>query len=338
LPNLKFASEAEWLALRDMHIGGSDVAALFNQWLLPDGRTVMLHVYEAPPEGALHLECMSPYKSSFRIWQEKAGRLAPDFEENERIIAGKHLEPALASWAQAVFPDWKLQKVRRYIRHDECEGWGASLDYEAVEKGKPPVEFKNVDYLVFRDQWEGTGEDLVPPLHINLQLQSQIGVTKAEFGWIVACVGGNKLYRVKVPRHEPTQARIREAIDLFWQGVKAGAEPRWLADSDTVTRLATVSDVPEGTPVLDLCDNEAACRDMRRYLRWKRHKDFVEGQLEGMKARVGLLMTDRVKAVGADGITVTWPCYTRAAKMIPARWQDEKVIRGGFTVKLPKVK
>lgn len=338
MPNLKFANEAEWLALRDMHIGGSDVASLFNLWLLPDGVQKMLHVYEAPPEGSLHLECVSPYKSSFGLWQEKAGRLAPSFEENERIIAGKHLEPALASWAQQVFPDWKLQKVRRYIRHDACEGWGASLDYEAVEKGKPPVEFKNVDYLVFRDQWEGEGEDLVPPLHISLQLQSQIGVTKADHGWIVVCVGGNRLQRVRVPRHEPTQVRIREAIDLFWQGVKAAAEPRWLADNDTVTRLASLREPSEAEKAVavDLTDNEAACRDLRRYLRWKRHSDFVGAQLDGMKARIGILMAERTKARASDGITVTWPCYTRAAKQIPARWQDEKVIRGGFTVKAAK--
>jgi hypothetical protein len=191
---------------------------------------------------------------------------------------------------------------------------------------------------VFRDQWQGEGEDLVPPLHINLQLQAQIGVTTAEFGWIVVCVGGNKLQRVKVPRHQPTQIRLREAIDLFWQGVRAGAEPRWLADGDTVTRLATMAEPDERTPALDLCDNEAACRDLRRYLRWKRHSDFVCGQLDGMKARIGLLMTDCTRAIGADGITVSWPCYTRAAKQIPARWQDEKIIRGGFTVKLPKGK
>lgn len=332
MPSLKFSSEAEWLTLRDQHVGGSDIAALFNQWLLPDGTTRMLHVYEAPPEGALHVECVSPYKPSFRFWQEKAGRLAPDFAETERVTAGKHLEPALAAWAQQKWPDWKLRKVRRYLRHDECEGWGASLDYEAVEPGYPPVEFKNVDFLIFRDQWEGEGEDLTPPLHINLQLQAQIGVTKADHGWIVCCVGGNNLKRVRVPRHEATQQRLREAIDLFWEGVRSGAEPTWLADADTISRLAVLDPVDSKAPAVELDGNEAACRDARRYLRWKRHADFVAGQLDGMKARLGSHMLDRTKAVSPD-VTITWPVVTRAAKMVPARWQEEKTYRGGFTVK-----
>src|SRR5688500_15924076 len=108
--SLKFADEAEWLALRDMHIGGSDIASLFNIWRLADKSEVVLHVYEAPPEGAEFVECLSPYTSSFRIWQEKSGRLKPDFAESERMQAGKFLEPALAAWAGSKWPDWKLRK------------------------------------------------------------------------------------------------------------------------------------------------------------------------------------------------------------------------------------
>lgn len=335
MPNLKFASEAEWLALRDLHIGGSDVAALFNLWQLPDGSMRMLHAYEVPPEGAFHIECASPYKSSFALWQEKAGKLPPTFAENERIQAGTHLEPALASWAQQKWPDWKLRKVRRLIQHDECSGWGCSLDYEAVEKGYPPVEFKNVDYLVFRDQWKGEGEDLDPPLHINLQLQAQIGVTASDHGWIVLCVGGNSLKRVRVPRHEPTQARLVEAIAMFWEGVKADRPPAWLADTETVCRLAVLDPIDSKAPATDLSDDEAACRDARRYMRWKRHLDFVAGQLDGMKARIGLRLLDNTRGVTPDA-TISWPVVNRAAKEIPARWQEAKTYRGGFTVKAPK--
>jgi predicted phage-related endonuclease len=337
MPSIPFSNEAEWLALRDAHVGGSDIASLFNLWLLPDGSERMLHTYEAPPEGALHLECVSPYKSSFALWQEKAGKLPPSFAETERVQAGKHLEPGLAAWAQSKWPEWKLRKTRRYLRHDECEGWGASLDYEIVEKGHPPVEFKNVDYLVFRDAWTGDGEDLVPPLHIQLQLQAQIGVTKADHGWIVCCVGGNTLQRVRVPRHEATQVRLREATDMFWQGVKSEAPPSWLADEETTKRLASLVPLSddEKKQAVDLGDNEAVCRDLRRYKRWKRHYDFVDAQLSAMKARVQLHMVMHTKAV-AGSLSVTWPQITRAAQMVPAKFQDELTYRGGFTVREKK--
>jgi hypothetical protein len=79
LPSIAFNSEAEWLTLRDAHVGGSDVASLFNLWLFPDGSEKMLHAYEAPPEGALHLECVSPYKSSFRAMAGEGRQAGPDF-------------------------------------------------------------------------------------------------------------------------------------------------------------------------------------------------------------------------------------------------------------------
>ena len=335
MPAIHFANDDEWHSIREMHVGGSDVAALFNVWLLPDGTQKVRHLYEPPGPEDIHLECVSPYKSSFALWQEKAGNLQPDFAESERMEAGRHLEPALASWAQSKW-DWKLRKVRRYLQHDECEGWGASRDYEAVEPGYPPVEFKNVDFLVFRDQWQGSDDDMVPPLHISLQLQSQIGAgaKNCTYGWIVVCVGGNKLKRVKVERHEPTQAFIREAVEMFWAGIKAGKPPIWLADADTVTRLASHENVDK-VSAIDLTGDEAADRDIRRYIRWKRHFDFVGHHLDGIKARIGVKMMDATKATAPSG-SVTWPIIKREAKLIPERWQDEKIYRGGFTVRPAK--
>lgn len=336
MPAIQFANDEEWHALRDMHIGGSDVGSLFNVWLTPDGKQVVRHLYEPPGPDDIHLECVSPYKSSYALWMEKAGKLKPAFEENERMEAGKHLEPALASWAQAKWPDWKLRKVRRYLRHDGHPGWGASRDYEAHEAGYPPVEFKNVDYLIYRDKWSGSEDDMAPPLHITLQLQSQIGAgsEKCDHGWVVVCVGGNSLNRVKVERHEPTQEFIGRAVDMFWEGVKADKPPIWLADADTVSKLAAHDDVDRVEPV-DLADDEAASRDIRRFMRWKRHLSFVEHHLDGMKARIGVKMMDATKAVSPDG-TVTWPLIERAAKVIPERYQDAKTYRGGFTVRPAK--
>ncbi len=331
---LKFSSEAEWLTLREAHVGGSDVASLFNLWRLPDGSVVTLHCYEAPPEGSEFIECLSTYKSTFRLWQEKAGKLASDFQENERVQAGKHMEPALAAWAMEKWPDMKMRKVRRYLQHDEHPGWGASLDYEMATGDMEPVEFKNVDFLIFRDKWGGEGEDIIPPIHINLQLQSQIGVKpKATGGWVIVCVGGNTLKRVWIERHEPTQERIGEAVDMFWTGVKAGAEPRWLADFDTVKDLLSNGDGK--LPPVDLEPSPAACVDARRYMRWKRHFDYVKGHMDRSKARVALEMGEATKAFG-PGFTITWPVSGRIAKMIPEKWQDAATWRGGFTVKPPK--
>jgi len=328
---LTYSNEAEWLALREAHIGGSDIASLFNVWRDLDGNELILHIYEPPPEGAEFVTSLSPYTSSFRIWQEKAGVLKPSFKENERVTAGKHLEPALATWAQEKWgaEGFRLRKTRRYIQSDDVPGWGASFDYELIAEGYPPVEFKNVDWLVFRDKWSVSGDDITPPFHINLQLQAQIGLTKADHGWIIVCIGGNELKRVRVERHEPTIERIRTAIEMFWTGIAAKAVPLWLADFDTVADLARYG---EKGKKIDLSEDEAACRDARRYQRWKRHADYVAGHLDRMKARIGMKMGDATGALLGDR-SVTWPVVTRAAKMQPEKWIDEATWRGGFTVR-----
>lgn len=342
MPSIRFNGEAEWLALREKFVGGSEIASLFNQWLLPDGSYAILHAYEAPPEGAEFDQCLSSYQSSFGLWMHKAGRLASDFKENERVTAGKFLEPALAAWAQQKWPEWKLRKTARYLQHDAIPGWGCSLDYEVVAPGHPPVEFKNVDFLVFRDQW-GAGEDdgdgdfdnLIPPIHIQLQLQAQIGVTKADHGWIVVCVGGNRLYRVRVERHEPTQERLAAAIDLFWSAVEAQTPPTWLADYDTVSKLAVLN-VNDMAAAIDLSDNPAARVDAARYMRWNKHSAYVKGHLDRMKARLGMSMLDFTRAKFGEepgDLTIVWPIGGRPAKMIPEKWQDEKTWRMGLTVK-----
>lgn len=338
MPVLKFNSEAEWLAIRESYIGGSDVAALFYEWTTVEGDTLVLHLFEPPPEGAILEGCLCSYKTGYRLWLEKAGKLIPDVAENDRIAAGNHLEPAIAAWAAQKWPEWNIRKVRRYLAHDAVEGWGASLDYE-LQKGGVPVEMKNVDGLIFRDQWKGEGDDLTPPIHINLQLQHQIGCTKADHGFVVAMVGGNKLHRVRIDRHEATQARIAEAVSMFWASVKAGVEPLWLADFDAVKELCAHGD--KKNPPVDMTGDEAAERDARRYMRWKRHLDRVEVQVESLKARIGWRMGEATKAI-CGPLEIGWVATGRPAKMIyfPEEpvWQTEKRWRGAFTVKFAKDK
>jgi hypothetical protein len=121
---------------------------------------------------------------------------------------------------------------------------------------------------------------------------------------------------------------LRPAIDMFWDGVRSGTPPAWLADEETTKRLA-VTDVDTKAQPVDLSENEAVCRDLSRYRRWKRHADFVDAQLSGMKARV------RAADDGAREARRRWSLGHVAADrapMIPAKYQEPLTYRGGFTV------
>lgn len=331
MPALAFKSEAEWHTIREVHVGGSEVASLFYTWQGPSGDARVLHLFEQPPEGYTVVGCCSPFKTGFRLWMEKSGRVEPDqLDENERVQAGIFLEPALAEWAKRRW-DWtKLRKVRRYLTHPSVPGWGSSLDYELNEPGRSPVELKNVDGGSFRRNWTCDGKDIVGmPLNYALQVQAQIGVAEADHGWIVACVGGNELRRGRIERHEPTQAKIAEAVTAFWQAIRDDRTPTAVADYEAVAELHRYGD--KSLPPVDLGPDAEFDRLCGRYLRLKAHFDKVETTLSNIKGQLASRIGDATRAT-SGAFKVSWSVVNRPAKQIPARWQEELTYRGPLLV------
>ena len=320
-------NEAEWLAIREMNIGGSEAAALFSNWSL-DGQSRVYHAYDAIPASAFYEGSCSPYSNAYKLFLQKTGQVMPEDFTGERIQAGTFLEPAIADWARAKFA-MKLRKVRRYHLHPEVKGWGASVDYEVHGPGMDPVEIKNVDSLIAKRDWVIEGDEVLStPLHISLQIQHYIGARNAERGWIIANIGGNHLVRGEVKRHQPTIDRIAEAITAFWQGVVEGIPP---------VRSAEFEDVAEkfafggGSDFIDLSTDYDVDFLARRYKRVQRHIERMETYQSNIKALLAMRIGGASKAK-LPSYRISWPVITREEKMIPARLQPAKTYRGGFTI------
>lgn len=328
---IAIATEEEWHSVREQHIGGSEIASLFYRWRTPEGQEVIRHLYEQPPADSILLDCVSSFKTGYRLWQEKAGHLKPEsFVGNDRVNAGTFLEPALAEWAKTKW-DWKLRKVRRYCTHETVQGWGASLDYEIFggDEHAVPVEFKNVDWVIFQRDWLADQEEILnPPIKYLLQLQHQMGAVGAPHGWIVACVAGNQLMRGRIPAHAPTQERIAQAIESFWNGVRANKPPEFVADYETVSKLNAIGVKGQGVDLTAEDDIPILCS---RYLRIKQHHGVVETVLDNIKARIAAKVGENNKAV-TKGFKLTWPVVTREEKLIPARTQQALTYRGALTI------
>jgi len=193
---------AEWHGLRAKHVGGSEVAALFD---LPtsDRPAYML--------------------TRFALWHIKAGNAPPPHINNPRPAWGLRLEQVIAD-AVAEQELWAVRKGG-YVSDQTTPGLGCTLDFviesDPDEQGPGALETKNVDWMVHRRSWL----DGEPPLHILLQLQHQLAATGYTWGCVAGLIGGNdlKLYRYKA--RPKLIADIRRRVREFWTSIAEGREP-----------------------------------------------------------------------------------------------------------------
>lgn len=206
---ISFNTRDEWLALRREDIASTEAAALFG---------------------------LSPYATEFDLYQRKTGALTDEIEETDRMTWGKRLQDAIAL---GVAEDLgiKVRRIGTYWRHNDEPHMGASFDFEIVDHPSGPgiMEIKNVDFIVYRDEWQ---DDEAPP-HIEVQMQHQLEVAGRDWGLIVAMVAGNTPKVIHVARDKNMGAGIRDAIRKFWARVdeKRPPAPDFTKDADTIRAL-----------------------------------------------------------------------------------------------------
>lgn len=238
---------------------------------------------------------ISPYGTKFGLYHEKAGNIPPeDRDQLERVQAGKYLEPAIAQWAGHKWSDWVLSKARGYLKHPQASGFGCSIDFEDITDpngAPPPVEIKNADGLIFRQQWAVEGGELVDaPLHYLVQLQHQLACRpKCDHGWLVVCAGGNSLFRMRVSRHPGVIQRIEKEVKAFWESIAEKHEPSpdFEVDGATIAQLYSNGtgehlDLSADNRLPELCASYLSFKDDE-----KKAKRYSEAALAEIKQKLG---------------------------------------------------
>jgi predicted phage-related endonuclease len=217
---------ADWHALRARHVGGSEIAALFD---LP---------IEQRPAYLL---------SRFALWHIKAGHTPPPPVDKKRTAWGLRLEAVIAE-AAAEEAGWTISKGG-YVSDPTTPGLGCTLDYVILQPGPEEIalgftgpgilEAKNVDWMVHKRTW--TNDE--PPPHILLQVQHQLAATGYTWGAIPGLVGGNDLKIYRYPARPRLIADIRRRVREFWTSIDAGQEPP--VDGSTSASAVLASLYPE---------------------------------------------------------------------------------------------
>jgi predicted phage-related endonuclease len=240
------------------------------------------HLWGGSSESAVLLG-VSRFQTRFELYHAKKGSIPPT-EDTERMAAGRHLEPAIAAWASEKW-SWPVRNVTKYDTHPTLPRIGASLDFE--DSDGCPVEIKNVDFLVFRDNWAADGDVIIDaPLDYLIQVQHQLMCRPDKpHGWLVACVAGNSLKRMKIERHPGTIARIEREWTDFWADVDADREPKpdFQADAATIAHLyasaaaGKVIDMTGHNRMPELCAEYKAGGEMEKA--GKARKDAAKGEM-----------------------------------------------------------
>lgn len=209
------ANRNDWLAMRKLDITSTDAAALFG---------------------------MSKYMTAFEVACLKSGEIEDSFKENERSEWGAELEDVIARRIGLKY-GVMVQPKKTYIRLPLVRA-GASFDYEIVGitdteshliedcslrtmfslHGPGLLEIKNVDYLIFRDEWQ-VGEKPEAPPHIEIQLQHQLFVSGYSWGCIGAFVAGNKLHLIIRMSDPEVHFVIAKRVAKFWGNLEQGIYP-----------------------------------------------------------------------------------------------------------------
>lgn len=267
--NVPIENDEHWHSLRAEHIGGSEIAALFDK---------------------------GKFLGKWELFQVKSGNLPPeDISDKDIIIIGNRLEAPIADMVRDK-TGWNIQKVRRYIKHDSVEGLGGTLDYEIIkhEDGAGVLEIKTAHPIAFKE-WK----DEEPPLQYELQLQLQLCITGRSWGALAVLVGNDTLKIYPRKRDERIIKAIEARVASFWEDVHNNNPPEvdYEKESDAVIRM--YSQANSSDEVIDMSSDEKLDELVCDYILAKDNANQEEEKAEAIKAEILSIVQDS-KAVKTE--------------------------------------
>lgn len=277
------ASDEHWHALRAQDITSTDVSALFG---------------------------MSPYKTAFELWHEKASGERAPFVENERVKWGNRLEASIARGI-AEDRDWVIRPFKEYMRAPELRA-GSSFDFRIIESGAgraaayPGIdapcdailEIKAVDWLAFRNGWTVEDDFIEAPAHIELQVQHQLLVSGLRRAYIGVLVGGNDIRVIEREADAGVHRAIIERVAAFWDSIARNDPPDPVMPDDAAAVIRMNQTIQPGK-LLDARNDETLAGMVREYTQAKSDEKNAKELAESIKAGILQHIGDAEKVLAA---------------------------------------
>ena len=265
-------NETDWLSLRTKDITSTEISSLFG---------------------------ISPYCTAYELWHKKKSGEVFKIEENERMLWGQRLQDTIAKYV-AEEQCWDIRRMTEYGRIPELK-IGSSFDFsiksdDGLEDGL--LEIKNVDGLVFLNEWTENNS----PLHIEIQVQHQLLVSGRPLLYLVALVGGNRVVIIKRTPDQKVHDAIKCKVAEFWKSIEENNPPHpdMLRDADFISSLYGY-----GEPGKVITLSDSGIKGMA--LKYKEYGEIIkdaESVRDSIKAQILMRIGDAEKAIG-EGYSIS---------------------------------
>jgi len=237
----------------------------------PEGREEWLagrRPFVSASSGVPAIFGVHPYQTIAGLHAEKMGHDIPGPDPNSSVIRRGHaLEIVGANEVALQHPEWKIIKANEMLI-DRTLRLSATPDFriEGDPRGLGMLQTKTMGSWKFKKEClNEDGDEPMPPLWMILQNATEVMLADAAFGVIGILVIGDFAFDchvIEVPRHKPTEHRIRVAVNLFWQALDAGQVPTidYERDGDLVKLMypreaeGKVIDLRGDNRIVELCE------------------------------------------------------------------------------------
>jgi putative phage-type endonuclease len=286
-------SREEWLNLRMKYVSSTESAALFG---------------------------MSPYTTAYELAVIKKATTPPaEYEENERMTWGLRLQRTIAD---GIAEDYGV-RIRAMSGYATSGPIGASFDFEVIgvwpdddrevvnntlrklyqQHGTGVLEIKNVDGLVFKNDWKADEYGYEAPPHIEIQVQHQLECCERAWAAIGVLVGGNRQVMLWRMRDKEVGTAIRSKASHFMDNLSKGVMPPVTLPEDAQI-IKMVYGFAEPGKVLDASADAEVKTLCAEYAAAQQAEKAAKEQKDSAVAKLLLKIGDAEKVV-LDGYSIS---------------------------------
>ena len=246
---------------RMQYIGGSDIAAIMWQ---------------------------SRWKTPYRLWAEKTGKIESTIKNNEAVEMGTRLEQFVADLFSEK-TNKSVRKAPKMYTHPKYPFLVAHVD-RLVTGTDELLECKTCSAYKL-EEWENK----IPKEYV-LQVIWYLGITGRKKGWIACLIGGQKFDYNPIDFDEELFNMMIEKAVKFWEMVQKQIPPLILPQDDEVLGEIYSEHTDDMITVQEMDERVAYLQEIKMHIKeMQKEKREIETELKTMIADKAGLITNTYK-------------------------------------------